>query len=137
MNGKENNSLISVKQSKELSHRDASVSTENCPKVEDGQPTTWPTYESFFWFFSYIKMFTQRLIKDLLVTLIGHVYSGQIVSPHIADLISVQKSFVTERESQSITYRRYNLIKGKSYLYTIERTKQSISLIPEKTCRSQ
>lgn len=132
LNEKKNNSL-SIKNSTEISRKDAVASTESGSVLDDGQASTRSTYESFSWLFAYTQMFTRRLFKDLLISIIGYLYSGQIVPNHIVNLVSVQKSLRAERDSQTVTYTRYNLMKNKCIVQTIKRSKKNNSLVSEKT----
>lgn len=132
VNEKKYNSL-SIKNSDELSRKDVAVSTESCSKLDDGQASTRSTYESFSWLFAYTQMFTKRLLKDLLVSMVGYFFSGQIVPNHIVNLISVQKSLRAKRDSHTVTYTRYNLINTKSNGPMIRRSQKNSSFVPEKT----
>lgn len=132
LNEKKNNSLR-IKNSEELSRKNVAVATESCTEQDDGQVSTRSTYESFSWLFAYTQMFTRRMFKDLLLSIIGYLYTGHILPNHIVNLISVQKSLHAERESQTVTYTRYNLIKPKCNISTIKWSKQPNSFVPEKT----
>lgn len=125
------NSLISVTNSNDVTHRDVAVSTESCYRLSDGQVSPRSTYESFISILFYIKMFLKRLLCDLLTTLLGYIFCNQILPAHIMELMNIQRSLRSNRESQTITLRRYNLIKSKCSVSFHQRSNQTISSLPE------
>lgn len=140
LNEKKTNSL-SIKDSEELLRKDAATSTGSTSlsttKLDDGETSTNSTYEYFLWFFAYTQMFAWRLFKDFLSSIIGRLIAKPIVPNHIANLISVQKRLRVERESHSVSYTRFTLLKSKCIAPTVNKSKSSSkqpnSLIPEKT----
>ncbi|XP_030020291.2 uncharacterized protein LOC115440219 isoform X2 [Manduca sexta] len=88
---------------------EAGVTTGNSlehAELDGSQTSPRSTYESLFWLLSYTKMFTYRLAKDLFITLLGYIYSGQVLPNHIVDLMNVQSNLERTNEPHTVTYSR-------------------------------
>lgn len=135
MNGKKSNcnSRISEKSS-EIPQSAASVPTSNSQIIEDVETSTQTTYESFFWFLFYAKMFVTRLGRDLFQSAKRYFYPNQVLPDHIIGLMKVHSDLCKERESRPTTYCRYNdAIRPSSIKSSAAHSIQSISLVPENT----
>ncbi|KAJ0174579.1 hypothetical protein K1T71_009687 [Dendrolimus kikuchii] len=102
MNETVQNKLIRKESSKEVT-KDNVLETEDSSKFDDGPSSTRSTYESFFWFFCYTKMFIFRLAKDLTQSALSYFYSGPVLPDHIVNLMRVQQTLREQRESQTVT----------------------------------
>lgn len=132
MNRNTYNSISNRNISPEVPCRDAITSTESHPIPDDEFVATSSTYASFFWLFNYIKMYTIRLVNDLVTSFMIYWYPTRDILPaHIVNLMQVQRRIRAERESHTVTYSRYKLINHSGVKSAIERSTQTISLVPE------
>jgi hypothetical protein len=123
------NSLISKSRSGNISLNGPAIAGNSSPTIEDAETSSQSTYGSFKWFFSYAKMFMTRLGKDLIQSAMWYFYSDEVLPEHIIHLMHVQLDLYQEREIQSASYSRYNVIKRFS---NTEHSTQTLSLVAEK-----
>lgn len=137
MNSKNTHNSISNNRSlTEVSRRDAVTTTEGHPISEDEPTATNSTYESFSWLFSYLKMYTTRLARDLYTSFKIYWYPNREFLPsHIVNLMQVQSRLRAEREALTVTYSRYKLINHPGVKSAFECSTQTISLVAENNTK--